>query len=75
MAIDTNLSAQLKVGHGYWYFSGGDGNDDEDQEEETEHVIELVLPYCLSTENHIHVCSQWWAIAQFQQYHDTNHAA
>ena len=42
--LNSDLSAELKVGHHYGNLGAGDDEDDKDEEEEAKEVVELVLP-------------------------------
>ena len=42
--LNSDLSAELKVGHHYGNLRAGDDEDDKDEEEEAKEVVELVLP-------------------------------
>ena len=42
--LNSDLSAELKVGHHYGNLRAGNDEDDKDEEEEAKEVVELVLP-------------------------------
>ena len=42
--LNSDLSAELKVGHHYGNLGAGDDEDDKDEEEEAKKVVEQVLP-------------------------------
>ena len=42
--LNSDLSAELKVGHHYGNLRAGDDEDDKDEEEEAKEVVELVFP-------------------------------
>ena len=58
--LNSDLSAELKVGHHYGNLGAGDDEDDKDEEEEAKEVVELVLPDGRQDEEQLNKHSSKW---------------